>query len=180
MASKLENEVEGGNEPRISPAWEAALHRFERELKTRGSSPHTLRAYGGDLAELAAWASRRGMAPGELAYRDLRSYAAALSERGLARSSVARKLAAVRSLHDNLVRTGSAAQNPAELLPSLKRRSRLPRVLGPDEIASLLDRIPASGPLEVRDRALFELAYACGLRAEEIVKLDLDAPDFDS
>src|SRR5439155_24785527 len=107
-------------------------------------------------------------------------YAAALSERGLARSSVARKLAAVRSLHDNLVRTGSAAQNPAELLPSLKRRSRLPRVLGPDEIASLLDRIPASGPLEVRDRALFELAYACGLRAEEIVKLDLDAPDFDS
>jgi len=167
-------------EPRVSPAWEAALHRFERELKTRGSSPHTLRAYGGDLAELAAWATRRGMEPGELAYRDLRAYAGALSERGLARSSVARKLAAVRSLHDNLVRTGGAAQNPAELLPSPKGRSRLPRVLGPDQIASLLDRIPASGPLEVRDRALFELAYACGLRAEEIVKLDLDAPDFDS
>jgi site-specific recombinase XerD len=167
-------------EPRVSPAWEAALRRFERELKTRGSSPHTLRAYGGDLAELAAWATRRGMEPGELAYRDLRAYAAALSERGLARSSVARKLAAVRSLHDNLVRTGGAAQNPAELLPSPKGRSRLPRVLGPDQIASLLDRIPASGPLEVRDRALFELAYACGLRAEEIVKLDLDAPDFDS
>ena len=71
---------------------------------------------------------------------------------------------------------GRAAQNPAELLPSPKRRSRLPRVLGPDEIAALLDRIPASGPLEVRDRALFELAYACGLRAEEIIKLDLDAP----
>ncbi len=164
----------------ISPDWEAALNRFERELRTRGSSPHTLRAYGADLAELAKWATGRGMAPGRLAYRDLRAYAAALSERGLARSSIARKLAAVRSLHDHLVRTGGAAQNPAELLPSPKRRSRLPRVLGPDEIAALLDRIPATGPLEVRDRALFELAYACGLRAEEIIKLDLDAPDFES
>ena len=76
--------------------------------------------------------------------------------------------------HEHLVRTGGAAQNPAELLPSPKRGSRLPRVLGPDEVASLLDRIPAAGPLEVRDRAMLELAYACGLRAEEIVKLDLD------
>ena len=122
----------------------------------------------------------RGLAPGELAYRDLRTYAAALSQRGLARSSVARKLAAVRSLHGNLVRAGGAAQNPAELLPSPKRGSRLPRVLGPDELASLLDRIPASGPLEVRDRALFELAYACGLRADEIVKLDVESADFES
>jgi site-specific recombinase XerD len=103
-----------------------------------------------------------------------------LSARGLARSSVARKLAAVRSLHDNLARRGGAAQNPAELLPSPKRGSRLPRVLGPDQIQELLDRIPASGPLEIRDRALFEVAYACGLRADEIVKLDLDDPDFDS
>jgi integrase/recombinase XerC/integrase/recombinase XerD len=168
------------NEPRVSPGWEAVLHRFERELRTRGSSPHTLRAYAADLAELAEWASRRGMAPGALAYKDLRAYAAALSERGLARSTLARKLAAVRSLHDHLVRAGSAPHNPAELLPSPKRGSRLPRVLGPDEIAALLDRIPASGPLEVRDRALFELAYACGLRAEEIVRLDLEAPDFES
>jgi site-specific recombinase XerD len=167
-------------EPQISPAWEAALQRFQRELRTRGCSPHTLRAYGADVAELAEWATGRGLAPGELAYRDLRTYAAALSQKGLARSSVARKLAAVRSLHANLVRAGGAAQNPAELLPSPKRGSRLPRVLGPDELASLLDRIPASGPLEVRDRALFELAYACGLRADEIVKLDLEAADFES
>jgi site-specific recombinase XerD len=164
----------------ISPAWEAALGRFSRELQTRGASRHTLRAYGADLAELAEWASGRGREPGTLVYRDLRGYAAALSERGLARASVARKLAAVRSLHEHLVRTGDAPQNPAALLPSPKRASRLPRVLGPDEIAALLDRIPASGPLEVRDRALLELAYACGLRAEEIVNLDVGAPDFDS
>ena len=167
-------------EPEITPAWEAALQGFERELRTRGASPHTLRAYAHDLAELAGWASGRGRDPGSLAYRDLRGYAAALSERGLARSSVARKLAAVRSLHDHLVKTGQAPQNPAELLPSPKRGTRLPRVLGAAEISALLDRIPASGPLEIRDRALFELAYACGLRAEEIVGLDVGAADFDS
>ena len=113
-------------------------------------------------------------------YRDLRSYAAALSERGLARASVARKLAAVRSFHDHLTRTGAAPQNPAELLPMPKKESRLPRVLAPDDIARLLDRIPASGPLEVRDRAMLEVTYACGLRAEEIINLDDDSVDFDS
>jgi integrase/recombinase XerC/integrase/recombinase XerD len=167
-------------EPAVSPAWEAVLLDFRRELERRGSSRHTVRAYGGDLAELAEWATARGKEPGALAYRDLRSYAAALSERGLARASVARKLAAVRSLHEHLARTGAAAQNPAELLPMPKNESRLPRVLGPDEIATLLDRIPASGPLEVRDRAMLELTYACGLRAEEIINLDTDAVDFES
>jgi tyrosine recombinase XerC len=166
--------------PEISPAWEAALLGFRRELQRRGASPHTLRAYANDLSELATWATRRGRDPGALVYRDLRAYAAALSERGLAHSSVARKLASVRSLHDYLVRVGSAAHNPGELLPSPKRGTRLPRVLGPDQIAALLERIPASGPLEVRDRAMLELAYACGLRAEEIVNLDLDSADFES
>jgi integrase/recombinase XerC/integrase/recombinase XerD len=61
-----------------------------------------------------------------------------------------------------------------------KKESRLPRVLAPDDIARLLDRIPASGPLEVRDRAMLEVTYACGLRAEEIINLDDDSVDFDS
>ncbi|MGH2926398.1 MAG: tyrosine recombinase XerC [Solirubrobacterales bacterium] len=164
----------------INPAWDAALAGFERELRTRGASRHTLRAYRTDLTELAEWAAGRGRGPGELAYRDLRAFAAALSGRGLAASSVARKLAAVRSLHDHLVRSQGATQNPGELLPSPKRGSRLPRVLSPDQVGQLLDRIPASSPLELRDRALLELVYACGLRAEEVINLDLDSPDFES
>jgi len=169
-----------GDDPQISPAWEAALMRFRRELETRTVSPNTLLAYGADLKELATWASERQREPATLAYRDLRAFAAGLSERGLARSSVARKLAAVRSFHDHLVHCGDAEQNPAELLPSPKAHSRLPRVLGPDQVAGLLERIPARTPLEVRDRAMFELAYSCGLRAEEIVNLDLASVDFDS
>jgi site-specific recombinase XerD len=164
----------------LSDAWRQALDRYASELRTRGASAATLRAYGRDLAELGAWATARGAEPGELAYRDLRSYAAVLSERGLAKASIGRKLAATRGLHDHLVATGAAGANPADLLPTPKRESKLPRVLGSDEIATLLDRIPARTPLEVRDRALFELTYSCGLRAEEIVSLGVDDVDFDS
>jgi site-specific recombinase XerD len=164
----------------VSAAWRAALDAYASELSTRGASAATLRAYGRDLLELAAWASERGREPGELAYRDLRGYAAALSERRLARASVARKLAAVRGLHAHLVAVGAAQSNPADLLPAQKRASRLPRVLARDEVAALLDRIPARTPLEVRDRALFELAYSCGLRAAEIVSLDVGDVDFDA
>jgi site-specific recombinase XerD len=157
----------------ISPAWERALDAFVAELDTGGASPNTLRAYRADLRELAAWATRRGAEPGTLTYRDLRAYAAALSERRLARATVARKLAAARGFHRHLVSAGDADQNPAELLPTPRRETRLPRVLGPDEVAALLDRIPMRTPLEVRDRALFEVTYSCGLRVEEIVGLDV-------
>jgi integrase/recombinase XerC/integrase/recombinase XerD len=160
--------------------WESVIQAFLSELGTAGASPHTIRAYGNDLRELGDWASARDRSPGKLRYRDLRGYAQALSERGLARATVARKLAAIRSLGEHLVRTGAATQNPAELLPSPKRDSRLPRVLGPDQAAKLLDRIPASGPLEVRDRAMLELAYACGLRAAEIRGLRVDDVDFET
>jgi tyrosine recombinase XerC len=168
------------DELELASAWQTALAAFLRDLNTRGASPATIRAYRRDLAELGAWATTKRKDPGDLAYRDLRAYAATLSDRRLARASVARKLAASRSFHDHLVRTGVAAENPAELLPAPKRGSRLPRVLGPDEVARLLDRIPARTPLEVRDRALFELAYSCGLRADEMIGLDLGDVDFDS
>ena len=164
----------------VSPAWEQALDGYARELITRDASPATLRAYRRDLLELAAWATERGCGPGELAYRDLRTYAATLSERGLAKSSVARKLAATRSLHQHLVDTGAASSNPADLMPAPKQGSKLPRVLGRDEVAQLLDRIPARTPLEVRDRALFELAYSCGLRADEIITIGVGDLDFDA
>jgi site-specific recombinase XerD len=171
---------EASEELEISPAWRRALDGYRRELQTRGASPATLRAYARDLLELAAWATDRGREPGTLAYRDLRAYAAVLSGRGLAKSSVARKLAASRGFHAHLVRAGDAPDNPAELLPTPKRDSRLPRVLGPDQVAGLLDRIPAGSPLEVRDRALFEVVYSCGMRAEEIVNLDGEDLDFES
>ncbi|CAA9510034.1 MAG: Site-specific tyrosine recombinase XerC [uncultured Solirubrobacteraceae bacterium] len=75
---------------------------------------------------------------------------------------------------------GHVRQNPADLIPAPKRPDKLPRALKASEVAALLDRIPTSTPLELRDRALFELAYACGLRAEELVDLDVGSIDFDA
>jgi site-specific recombinase XerD len=72
------------------------------------------------------------------------------------------------------------AQNPADLVASPRRPRKLPRLLKQTEVAQLLDRIPAGSPLELRDRALFELAYSCGLRCEELVNLDVGAVDFDA
>ncbi|MBA2428263.1 MAG: tyrosine recombinase XerC [Thermoleophilaceae bacterium] len=133
----------------------------------------TRRAYGVDLVQLARWAGARSLGPRGLAHGDVRRYAGALSERGLSRGTVARKLAAVRSFHRHLVSRGELAANPADLVPSPRRDDYLPRVLKPAEAEELLARIPAREPLEVRDRALVELAYGAGLRAEELVRLDV-------
>ena len=171
---------EPDDEERLTPSWRDALARFDRDLRARGAAASTRRAYGVDLEQFGSWATSRGLVPDSIAYRELRGYAAALSDRGLARASVARKLAAVRGLYTHLVAIGEAAQNPAELLPNPRRGSRLPRVLGSREVESLLERIPAGTPLEIRDRAMFELAYSCGLRCEEIVVLNTGDPDFDA
>jgi site-specific recombinase XerD len=98
----------------------------------------------------------------------------------MAPATVARKLAAVRGLFDYLVRTERVGQNPAELVSSPKREEKLPRVLSAEQVRDLLERIPARTPLELRDRAMLELAYSCGLRCEEIVSLDLDSLDFET
>jgi site-specific recombinase XerD len=140
----------------------------------------TLRAYGVDLAQLAQWAIRRELEPADLTHRHLRLFAGSLSERGAARSTVARKLAAVRTFFRQLVERGELEASPADLVAGPKRDSYLPRVLKPAEAARLLERIPAASPLDLRDRAMLELAYAAGLRAEEAVNLDLDDADPDA
>jgi site-specific recombinase XerD len=164
----------------ISADWRAALDDFDADLRRRAVAVKTRHAYASDSLQFAAWATARGLAPASVDVRALRRYVAGLSEAGQAPTTVARKLAALRGLFRAQMRAGARSENPAELLRSPKRSQHLPRVLKASEVAALLDRIPATGPLEVRDRALFELAYACGLRAEELVTLDLGSVDFDS
>jgi site-specific recombinase XerD len=163
-----------------SPAWSDALEGFERDLRRRAVAPKTLHAYAVDVRQFATWATARELEPSSIGVRDLRRYLAGLSELGMAPTTVARKLAALRGLLRVQTELGSRSENPAELLSAPKRPRNLPRVLKPEEVASLLDRIPATTPLELRDRALFELAYASGLRAEELVMLDVESVDFDS
>lgn len=140
----------------------------------------TRRAYGTDIEQFAQWCSRQELDPADIGPRQLRRYAAVLSDRRAVAATTARKLAAIRACFRVLREHGVMAQNPAELVPSPKRPRTLPRVLRADEMAALLDRIPTSTPLELRDRALFELAYASGLRAEELVDLDVASVGFDA
>jgi tyrosine recombinase XerC len=160
--------------------WESCLEDYDRDLAARSAAVRTRHAYSVDLGQFAEWAANRGLGPAEVSYRDVRRYVAALSERGLARATVARKLASFGGLYDFLVRTERVAQNPAELVSGPKRESKLPRVLSPEQMGALLDRIPAREPLELRDRAMLELAYSCGLRCEEVVTLDLGGVDFEA
>ena len=165
--------------PELRPAWTRALRSFDGSMRARGIAEKTRRAYGVDLDQLAGWASAQGHDPAEVDHRTLRRFAGVLSERGHTRSTVARKLAAIRSFYRHLLERGEIEGSPADLVSSPKRDQYLPRVLRAEEVAAILDSIPQSEPLEMRDRAMFELAYAAGLRAEEIVNLDTGDVDPD-
>jgi integrase/recombinase XerC/integrase/recombinase XerD len=162
-----------------SASWIAALEAFDRDLVRRAVAAKTRRAYAIDARQLAEWASQRGVEPAAITLRDLRRYLGTLSERHAAPATVARKLAAIRALLRVQIELGARDENPADLLASPKQPKRLPRVLTEREVTALLDRIPVTDPLGLRDRAVFELAYASGLRAEELISLDVDALDFD-
>jgi site-specific recombinase XerD len=140
----------------------------------------TRRAYGVDLGQLAEWAAGYDLEPQDVTHREVRRFAGVLSERGAAKTTVARKLAAIRAFYRQLVEREQLGANPADLVASPRRDAYLPRVLKPAEAAELLERLPGTGPLELRDRALLELAYSAGLRAQELVDLDLGSVDPDA
>jgi integrase/recombinase XerC len=167
--------------PDALPArWERAIRTFDADLERRALAAKTRRAYGGDVARFARWGADEQLDPAAVSAGDLRRYAASLSRHGLAATSLARAIASLRAFYRSLRERGEVRQNPAELLTLPKRPRNLPHVLRPEELSALLDRISVTTPLDARDRAMLELAYASGLRAEELVTLELDSVDFDA
>jgi len=160
--------------------WAERLHRFDASLRAHGMSEKTRRAYGMDLGQLASWAAKQRLDASALGPRELRRFAGYLSEGGAGKSTVARKLAAIRTFYRYEVERGELAASPADLVSSPKRDAHLPRVLKPAEVATILDSMPASTPLELRDRAMLELSYGAGLRAEELVNADIGDLDADA
>ena len=156
---------------------DASVEKFLTELAIqRGASPHTLAAYRRDLARLAELAA--GVELAALKPAQLRRGLMALHSRALAPRSIARTLSAWRSYYAWLARRGAIALNPADGLRAPKRPHVLPKALGIDQAAALLDRPAANAatapdqPLQVRDAAMFELLYSSGLRLSELVSLD--------
>src|ERR1017187_7589541 len=163
----------------MDAGWQAALELLDTDLRRRDAAARTRRAYGVDLRQFAQWATAQGLEVESVGPKAVRRYIAGLSEGSAAPTTTARKLAALRALFGSQREHGRIPQNPADLVSTPRRPSHLPRVLSARETAQLLDGIPAGGPLELRDRALFELAYSCGLRAEEIVSLKASDVDHD-
>jgi integrase/recombinase XerC len=141
------------------------------------ASPQTVRGYRADLREFDAFLRRRGggrAAPlAAIDHRTIRAWLAALQESGAARSTVGRKLAALRSFFRWCVRGGLLKSSPAALVATPKQERRLPRALSEAEVESLLDSAFGQAPLDRRDRAILELLYASGVRVAELVGADL-------
>jgi site-specific recombinase XerD len=169
-----------GNLGDVSPPWSEALGLFEEDLCRVAAAARTRRAYRTDALQFARWAAARHLEPPAVNARELRRYIAHLSRERNAAATTARKLAALRALFRSQREHGRIDQNPADLLSTPRRGSHLPRVLKAAEAARLLDAIPVASPLAARDRALFELAYGCGLRAEELVSLRTCDVDYDA
>jgi integrase/recombinase XerC len=152
---------------------ERATDDFLRQLRERNASPHTIKAYTGDLDAFAAYIGARGWKTiDHIAIRGFLSY---LYDKGLSKTSVARALAAVRSLYRWLAQEGVVEQNPAKLVSTPRLPKKLPRVPTIEEMNAVLDaNMPDVASFPERDRLMFELLYGCGIRNSELVGINLD------
>jgi integrase/recombinase XerC len=157
--------------------------RFLRYLKIeRNSSDYTIKSYREDLEILIEYFQDtlgRIPTPGELTPQDLRTYVAALHQAGYAKSSVARRLASLRSFFRFAQREGVCDSNPAKPLRNPRRERKLPHFLTTDEVGKLLLAPDVSDPMGNRDRAIFETLYSAGLRVSELVGINLDDLDLE-
>lgn len=163
------------------------IERYIRYLQyERNASPHTIRNYRSDLLQFRDFLARgKPDAPVDVASVDalrIRGFLASLFQKEKKKTSIARKLSAVRAFFKFLSREGTLAANPAAEVSTPKLSRTLPRILTEEEMNNFLDQVgkAAQGgdPALVRDRAVLELLYASGLRVSELVGLDLRQVNF--
>lgn len=148
------------------------VDHFLRSLRERNVSPHTTKAYAGDLDCFSRYVGQRNWS--SIDHVTIRGFLSYLYERGLSKASVARALAAVRSLYRWLAQEGMVQQNPAALVSTPKLPKKLPRVPTIEEMNSVLDTgMPEVGAFPERDQMMFELLYGCGIRNSELIAIDL-------
>jgi integrase/recombinase XerC len=160
---------------------QSAISQFLRYLSVeRNAAALTIKSYREDLFSLADYLSQangRETAPADVTPLDLRGYVSALHEAGYAKTSVARRLASLRTFYKFAQREGLAASNPAKPLRNPRPDRKLPHFLSTDEVGRLLQAPSATTPLGLRDRAILETMYSAGLRVSEAVGIndgDLD------
>ena len=139
-------------------------------------APRTVDAYRRDLGDLSSWLGR---SPAEASADDLAGYVASLRAAGRAATTIARRVAAIRSFYRHQVLLGARADNPAAELELPRRRRTLPRTLSPGEAERLIEAATGTAPRALRDRALVELLYGAGLRVSEAVGLERSGIDLE-
>jgi integrase/recombinase XerC len=152
----------------------------------RNASPHTIRNYHSDLLQfrdyLKGGDAEAVVDLGTINALRIRGFLAFLFEREKKKTSIARKLAAVRAFYKFLAKENVLAANPAAMVSTPKRDKTLPRIMTEEEINTFLDRlakaVPEGEPMLRRDRAILEILYASGLRVSELVGLDLRSVSF--
>jgi integrase/recombinase XerD len=150
----------------------------------RGLSRNTLHAYRSDLAQLGGFLAQRDVSPLEAQHSDLAAFLAALASGDednapVAPATLQRKAACLRSFYRHLRREGSIEHDPTTDLRGPPKTQRLPKVLSREQVAKLLAQPKGSEPLALRDRAVLELMYACGLRVSETIRLGLEDVDLE-
>jgi integrase/recombinase XerC len=152
---------------------EKAVDDFLRTLRERNSSTHTIKAYAGDLDNFSSYIGSREWR--NIDHITIRGFLSHLYEKDLSKASVARSLAAVRSLYRWLAQEGIVEQNPAALISTPKLPKKLPRVPTIEEVNSVLDgKMPEVAAFPERDQLMFELLYGCGIRNSELVGINTD------
>ncbi len=150
-----------------------ATEQFLASLRQRNASAHTVKAYRGDLEVFSTHIGKRDLK--SVDHIAIRGFLSHLYDSGLGKTSVARSLAAVRSLYRWLAQEGMVEQNPASLVSTPKLSKKLPRVPTIEEMNGVLDgTMPEVASFPERDQLLFELLYGCGIRNSELVGINLD------
>ena len=152
---------------------ERATDDFLRHLRESNASAHTIKAYAGDLDAFAAYIGSRDWK--KIDHVAVRGFLSQLYAKGLSKTSVARALAAVRSLYRWLAQEGVVEQNPAKLVSTPRLPVKLPRVPTIEEVNSVLDsKMPEVASFPERERVMFELLYGCGIRNSELVGINVE------
>ena len=138
----------------------------------KNASPHTIAAYERDLKQVAAYLKEREIRWDKAGNVTLRGFLAELHEKKRQKTTIGRKLAALRSFYDFCLRKKYVTENPAKILSRPRLEKRVPSFLSEDETTQLLDLPRGGEPLDLRDRALLELLYATGIRVSELVGIE--------
>jgi integrase/recombinase XerD len=150
-------------------------------LSTARLAPRTVDVYRRDLADFCAWLDEQGLGgpPGAATTDRLAEYVASMRAAGLASTTIARRVAALRSFYRHQVLLGTRKDNPAAELELPRRKRTLPRTLSPGEAERLIEAASGVTPRSLRDRALVELLYGAGLRVSEAVGLERNGVDLE-